>query len=385
MILYYLFFGLVLILTVASYFWFDHSLMWMLSIDKPFFLNLEVIRNIRFEHRIEFANGFIALIILLTLIQIILLLCKNKKPINKILKIIFLVSVAGSIAYPFLSKDIFSYMFGAKIWWHYRQNPYKIAPINFQSIDMQLSFTHWLYETYVYGPVYLFISSIPGIIFGSGRFILNFLGIKIINCISFLLSGWLIFKINKDKRVLNYWFLNPLLIVEYLVNSHNDLIMATLFFASIYFWKKRKGIESVSLFLASVLTKFISGIFLPVYFIKEKYWEHFFRLTILAIIIGFIIRGGQLWYFTWIFMAVPMAKLKNASLVLIYLFSLQLIIIKYYGFALADNWSRAGWLDQTLWLLKLFPLTMILIEYGDKIHSFGKFLKKKMSIMAKSP
>ncbi len=369
---------LTLALFLLSFFWFDHGLMWMLSISKPIINNVSVLREFRFENRNLMADLLVVIIILLTVIQIILFISKRYKFFGKKHIIVLLtISLIASLAYPLLSKDIFSYMFGAKILFHYKENPYLVAPIEFQAVDMQLSFTHWLTAKYVYGPIYLLISAIPIVVFGGDKFVANYLGVKLINLVCFVVSGWFILKITKDKRAYVYWFLNPLLILEYLVNSHNDLVMAAIFFGSVYAWKMKKKVWGGLLFVFSVLTKFISGIFLPFYFIKEKYWEDFFKIALLVILAGFTIRGGQLWYFSWIFMALPLAKLKNASLVLIFLFSLHLIIIKYYGFVVSDSWGREGNYDKFSWIIWGLTPMLVYIEYKDR---FLKTLKKKAAV-----
>lgn len=356
--------------------------MWMLSISKPIISNVEFLRQLRFDNRNVMADLFIVLIVLLTFIQIYLLISKKYKIFKrKHLTILFIIGLVASLAYPLLSKDIFSYMFGAKILFHYNQNPYTITPIDFQSVDMQLSFTHWLTAKYVYGPIYLLISGVPMILLGGDRFIANYVGIKLINLFCFLISGWFILKVTKDKRVYVYWFLNPLLILEYLINGHNDLVMAAIFFGSVYIWKVKNKLFGGLLFVASVLTKFISGIFLPFFFLKEGYQKDFFKMVMLAILLGFTIRGGQLWYFTWIFMALPLAKIKNASLIVIFLFSLHLIIIKYYGFSLADSWTREGNYNRYSRIIWCLAPLIAYIEYKDKFRNLWGVLKKKSALL----
>src|SRR3990167_1810684 len=101
-------------------------------------------------------------------------------------KIALIVSGILLFSYPFLSHDFFNYIFDAKIFTYYGQNPYTHIPANFAD-DKWLRFMHWVHRPYPYGPVYLPLSFIPSFL-GFGKFILNFLLFKIFTVIFYLLG-----------------------------------------------------------------------------------------------------------------------------------------------------------------------------------------------------
>ena len=135
--------------------------------------------------------------------------------------------IVGSIllfAYPALSHDLFNYIFYAKIVTTYHQNPYFLTPEHFRG-DPWLRFMHWTHRTYPYGPTFILFTLIPSFL-AMGKFILNYFLFKLL----FISSYWLaIFFLNKKNK---HWAMifatQPLILMEGLVNSHNDLIGLSL-------------------------------------------------------------------------------------------------------------------------------------------------------------
>lgn len=347
----------------------------MLASSHPIIGKLWVLRDYRFEHRVAMAHNFVLLYCLLFVCQIILLFrAKSHNFKNKWLWFILgLVTLVGVLSYPFLSRDFFTYLFGTKILWHYHLNPYLVSPETFIASDLWVGFTHWIEFTYAYGPFYLLYSLIPAIVFGSQRFILNFYGLKLLHGLVFFSAGWLIWKTTEDRRVISFWFLNPLLILELLINTHNDLIMIGFWILAVFLFKQKKRATAFLAFLLSVLTKYVSLVFLPLFFINNRSKQTlFFKLMVFAASIFFIFKGVHLWYFTWIYLALPFANLSNFSLALIFVFQSFRALGSYYGFVLADNWTRGCWLNNFFWLSYFFPLLLVLFESLPYFAKQGK-------------
>src|SRR4030043_660193 len=74
-------------------------------------------------------------------------------------------------AYPFLSSDLFNYLFDAKIILNYHVSPYTHRPLDFPD-DEWLRFMRWVHRYSPYGPFWLGLSLIPASL-GFGKFILN--------------------------------------------------------------------------------------------------------------------------------------------------------------------------------------------------------------------
>ena len=172
-----------LVLFFFSYFWVDLNL--TLTSWGPINQILERFKWLGYFNRPLSSRLYLAIILLLVLIQIYLLFSHfiHRTSLKKLLLLAGAVVLISSLAYPFLSHDLFSYLFDAKIIWHYRQNPYQYSPDHFAS-DPWLRFMHWTHRTCPYGPVWLGYTLIPAI-FSFGRFIINFYCLKLLNGLFF--------------------------------------------------------------------------------------------------------------------------------------------------------------------------------------------------------
>src|SRR3990167_4103376 len=142
-------------------------------------------------------------------------------------------------AYPFLSSDLFNYMFDAKIILKYHASPYTHRPLDFPN-DEWLRFMRWVHRYSPYGPFWLGMSIIPAFL-GFGKFILNYLTFKIFISSFHLINTYLIWKILNRVNIKTatfgtaFYALNPLFLIEGVANAHNDIVVATLMLASVYF------------------------------------------------------------------------------------------------------------------------------------------------------
>lgn len=146
------------------------------------------------------------------------------------IKLAMIISALTFISYPFLSHDFFNYMFDAKLITYYHVNPYFYKALDFPS-DPWIRFMHWTHRTYPYGPIFLLITLLPSF-FSLGKFILSFLFFKLTFIAFYLLAVYYLNKLNKRYAIL--FALNPLVIIEGLVNSHNDLIGVSLAIIGVY-------------------------------------------------------------------------------------------------------------------------------------------------------
>jgi len=190
----------------------------------------------------------------------------------------------------------------------------------------------------------------------------------------------LLYKINdRDKKVFAFWFFNPFLIMELLVNAHNDLLMIGLFIISVYFLFKEKRVKAWLFFITSVLTKYASAVALPVMFLGKKNKPLYFKLLSLFSIIFLLVQKIRYvlgWYYTWLYMFLPLAKLKIQSWVLISMIGM-LFLIDYYPFVKWGFWGATPLIPHSKWLFFFFLALIIIIELDlpnlrKKIKSFAK-------------
>jgi hypothetical protein len=352
---------------VFSYFWIDYGLFLMVADGHPFFNHFQWIISFRDSYRPLLANIYLLLIGVLFSLQIFLLFVKRLKFLS--VKNLFLLAGIGtfffSLAYPFLSRDLFTYLFSAKMVLFYRVNPFVVPPMNFLSTDLWAGLAHNIEFPYAYGPVSLLFSLIPMLLFSGRRFILNFLGYKLINAALFYLTGVLFYRLNnKDEKIFSLWFFNPFLVVELLINAHNDLLMISLFVVAIYYLYERKRLKAWLAFVASVLTKYVSLMALPVMFLSKKNKTLSFKLLSLGSVVLLLVqklRNVQTWYYTWVYMFLPLAKLKVKSWILIDLIGM-LFLIHYYPFVKWGFWGATPLIPYSKWLFFLCLSLIIFIE-----------------------
>ncbi len=362
-----------LYLLLFSYFWIDIGLIYMLAQTHPFFNNLFAYRLWGSHNQLVFVVIFLLAIMTLFILQLGTLFgWLNKIKVKKLLVLFAITSLILACSYNFVSHDVFNYLFFAKVTWVSHQNPYQVTP-QMHNQDLWVSFMHNIDSTYTYGIFYLIYSIIPIAIFGVSHFILIFYGLRIMNFFLFFLAGLLLLKINKgDKKVFSYWFLNPYLIVELLMNAHNDLLMITGFIISMFFISLQQQIKSIASLLVTIFTKspnFSSPVIFgaPALLLNREKWPFYFKVSSLALFIFLITFSSHSilnWYYTWIYMLLPFAKLKNYSWILIYLMGLMLIL-KYQNFLYP-------WNDFISWINIFTKQVMLILAIGVVLVEIGK-------------
>lgn len=171
---------------------------------------------------------------------------KEYKRIN-ILKLALGAALVSLISYPFLSHDFFNYLFDAKILTFYHQNPYLHKAIDFPA-DPWLRFMHWTIRAYPYGPTFLPITLVPSFL-AFGKFILNMWFFKSMFAAFYFLAVYFLNKV--DKKIAVFFATQPLIIVEGLINSHNDLIAVSLGVIGVYYFLENISKKSALMFALS--------------------------------------------------------------------------------------------------------------------------------------
>lgn len=291
----------------------------------------------------------------------------------KYLVLTTIVNTAALVfAYPFLSSDLFNYLFDAKIIIHYQVSPYTHRPLDFPG-DEWLRFMRWTHRYSPYGPLWLGASLIPATL-AFGKFILNFLFFKFFISIFHLLNAFLIYKTLKKispRLVLfgtAFYALNPLFLIEGAANSHNDVVLTSAMLASIYFLTVERRIVSFVALFAGAAIKYIPILNLPwflLYLFVPKFrpaekleylkWLISLNLATMAaftyiyssfrVSVPFVSGGAtqvqfQPWYLFWTipFVALlPKVWLVTAAIVLTIGASLRYLPYLYYG-----DWSQPG-------------------------------------------
>ncbi|HVT01389.1 MAG TPA: polyprenol phosphomannose-dependent alpha 1,6 mannosyltransferase MptB [Patescibacteria group bacterium] len=262
--------------------------------------------------------------------------------------IIIGLCIALFLSYNAFSYDIFNYIFDAKILVHYGQSPYEHKALDYPG-DPMLSFMHWTHRTYPYGPFWL-VLTVPLYFIGFGYFIVTFYLFKLLMLGSFLGSAFFIEKIAKKLKknslmVLAAFALNPLVIIESLVSSHNDIVMIFFSLVALYLFLEKKYIKSVISLTLSIAIKFATALLLPAIIAKMVFKvkdELFIYLMIVGMAIGVFLASYRTTFQPWyLILVIPFAALLvEKKFVAIPVFIISLFgLFQYVPYLYLGNWD----------------------------------------------
>ena len=268
-------------------------------------------------------------------------------------------------AYPFLSSDLFNYIFYSKIILKYHANPYAHRALDFPGDDW-LRFMRWVHGYAPYGPLWLVGALIPAIL-GFGKFILNLLMFKIFIGSFHLINSYLIYKILEKTGIKNillgtsFYALNPLLLIEGVANAHNDIVVASFLLLAVYFYVHKENAKSFAVIFAGALIKYIPILNLPWYIFsllsrKKANYELIVFLSLatltiftfifstFAIKVPFVPGGStqvqfQPWYLFWTLPYIALIP-KRPLIILGILVSIG-ASLRYLPFLFYGDWSHA--------------------------------------------
>lgn len=209
-------------------------------------------------------------------------------------------------SYPAFSYDIFNYMFDAKTVLVYRMSPYAVRPLQFTGVDPYLTFLHWTHVPSVYPPFWIFLTGFPYLL-GFGVFLLTLWNFKLLMAAGYLLAAWSVHEILKHSGYKNpavglaLFALNPLVIIESLVSSHNDIVMMGLGAFAYLLFVQGKRVWSWGTVAMSVGIKFMTVGLIPLFLVG---WRKGYALMAMAAVSGLFLyvthREVMPWYFLWL-------------------------------------------------------------------------------------
>ena len=279
-------------------------------------------------------NIYLTLVALLFLFHFILV--KKSRQIS-VIKVAFLIGAVLMLSYPFLSHDFFNYLFDAKIATFYHQNPYFRRALDFPQ-DEWTRFMHRTHRTYPYGPVFLVITLVPSFL-SFGKFLPDFILFKLTFIGFYLAAVYSLSHINKKSAI--EFATHPLVIIEGLVNAHNDLIGLSLALFGIYYLFQNKKWQARLFLLLSGGIKYVT---MPLLFVTKKHRR--LNLLLLTIIITIIVYVSwrleiESWYFLTLFAFMPVFN-KIISRLNIFLVGL---LLSYYPYIYLGGWDTQNKLD----------------------------------------
>lgn len=320
--------------------------------------------NLGYNMRQTSANIYIALLVILYLSH--LYFVKEYKKLHPF-RLSLIIGTLLLLSYPLFSHDLFNYIFDAKILTFYGKNPYQYMPGDFYQ-DEWLRFMHWTDRRYPYGPSFLIISFIPSFL-AIGKFILNFILFKLLFVISYVLSVYALGKIHKRGAIL--FATNPLILIEGVVNAHNDLISVALGIVGIYYlWNNHKIRGRIALILSAGI-KFLT---LPVIILtKERKSLNLLAFVgqIALIVYLSTVREIQPWYFLPLFIFLPIYP-YFIDKIQIFLFGLLLAYYPYIRLGGWDTVEKVQMKHEIIYTFAVLTFFYLLFNYLSQIKSILK-------------
>lgn len=276
------------------------------------------------------------------------------------LKIALITAGILIFSYPFLSHDFFNYMFDAKILTYYHENPYLMKALDFPN-DPWIRFMHWTHRTYPYGPVFLGITLIPSFL-SFGKFILAYGSFKMVFLFSYVVSVYYLNKLNKRCALL--FATHPIVLMEGLVNLHNDLIGVAIAVAGVYYLFQKQPWKARILFILSGGIKYMT-LSLLVLSRQNKLLQHISLMGVIFVLGWLTIKSEiQPWYFLTLFALIPFYEKLLMKLWPIFLG----LLISYYPYIRFGSWSteQTSLKHNIIWVAAVINLIYMTYFYFEK-------------------
>ena len=231
----------------------------------------------------------------------------NKKMLCVIFSFAVLFNLTLLFIIPNVSTDIYYYIKVARVFAIFHQNPY-IFSYNLFTNDMlygQLHITQAAVTSY--GPLFTLITSLLSI-FSQSNVLQLLLTFKSAFVAINLANILLIHKVFKNNLATFLYSWNPLILFEFCTNGHNDVLMIFFLLCSLLFILKNESakwdcILSALMIVCSILVKYITIIFLPIYLIficktRKNKKERLFIISMISALAFLILLIAYLPFYT---------------------------------------------------------------------------------------
>lgn len=213
-------------------------------------------------------------IILVTLMLAYYAIFRLRIELNRpILRYVLIFMLILTFSMPLFSADIGSYLISSRNFVLYHTNPY-VTPLNYFNKDIWVNYMGsiwWMSYPSIYGPVSLFLSALVVFLTHSSIY-LSLIAYKILVLISILFSIHLFRKLDSSHKKSSTLLLimNPILLLNILLDGHNDAFVLLSLMAFLYFLEQKQVGKSFIALLGGIFVKFTSIILLPSLFIINR-------------------------------------------------------------------------------------------------------------------
>lgn len=310
----------LIVLGVFSYGFIDPNL--TLS-ENPIFLQLTApLKHLAYYAKPE--ATIIFLVILLLMFATYLYFLKSPPKIW----VIIIASIILVFSYPALTYDVFNYIATAKVAFAYRENPYVVMPVEIPN-DPNLAFTRAANKVALYGPVWIFLSAIPHYL-GAGDVWRTVIAFKLMNALVYLGFVYFIYRVTKNITNVLFFALNPLVLIEVIMNGHNDIYMIALALVGLRYKN----------YIALFVSWFVKGatvILAPLMFLRMS-WEKILIAAYWLLALVFFVAAPLReelypWYAVWLVATAALMPLKSHRFIfgftIVLSFALELRALPY--------------------------------------------------------
>ena len=304
-------------------------------------------------------------IVLITALFALHLVMRARSNSYSPVKIAVISGVLLLVSYPLLTHDLFNYMFDAKIFTFYHQNPYLHRALDFPG-DPWLRFMHWVHRPYPYGPTFLPITLVPSFLSFS-KFLIDFLLFKALFIGSYIAAVWALASIDRRKAMV--YATHPLVLVEGLMNAHNDLLAVSIAFVGIYFVTHKKNLWGRIILLISGGIKYTT---LPALLAPRtpKNRHAVFAMTggIIAALVYLSVKSEiQPWYFITLFTLLPYGEIWVRDL---NIFTAGLLY-SYYPYVRFGGWD-------TQWKVDMKHEIILAFAAANAVYAAVKLMSSRL-------
>jgi len=170
--------------------------------------------------------------------------------------------------YPINAVDLFQYFFRSRIFVFYHNNPFVVTPDQFPADPYLYVVGEWAHISSVYGPAWELLAAGAAWL-TRGILTPNLLVLKGISALFYIGSVLLVYlileRIAPQQRIsgtlLFAW--NPLILLEWIGNGHNDAVMMLLILLGIWLWTRKLHMWVLPALGMAALIKAIAAITLP--------------------------------------------------------------------------------------------------------------------------
>lgn len=284
------------------------------------------------------------------------------------------VVIISLLSFPALSYDIFNYIATAKLTFFYGENPYVVMPVEIPNEPM-LGYTRAANKLALYGPVWIILSSFPYIV-GGWHHIGVIYSFKMFALVFYLLCTYMIYRKTKRWESALFFAANPLVLLEVLVNGHNDIVMMVLAAGGLILWSKPSVYQKVAglvLFAASVFVKGATIALVPLFFLPTSLsgglgwsWEKKMKAAYILMFLVFLVSPLREemypWYAVWWLVFAALIPITKQSFIHGFSFWLSLgLMLRYLPWIVTREYG--GITPITRIVLTVIPVGLYVWSY----------------------